>query len=77
MGQDEHCHDHVFGNRNFVAEDVTDRDTFRDRRGVQEVKTSRHGLQQAKARRGRESSPPDMTDYDLRLGERRGNMRRV
>src|SRR5438067_1543523 len=35
---------------------------------VVEVKTSRHRLQQAKARRGRESRPPDMTDYNLRLG---------
>src|SRR5437762_12393108 len=40
--------------RRLVAEDVADRDSFRDRRGVQEVKTSRHGLKQAKARRGRE-----------------------
>src|SRR5438874_971432 len=56
MGQDEHRHNDVFGDRRLVAEDVADCDPFRDRCGVEQVESSRNRLQQAKARCGGKSA---------------------
>jgi hypothetical protein len=67
MGQDEHGHDHVFGDRRVVTEHVANRDAFWHRLGVEEIEPGRHGLQQANARRGRKRTPPDMPDDDLRF----------
>ena len=71
MGQHEHCHDDVFRDRRFVAEHVANRDTFRDRFSIEEIEPGRHGLKQAKARRGRERRSPDMPDDDFRFREQR------
>jgi hypothetical protein len=77
MGQNKHRHDDVFGNRWLVAEHVANRDALGDCLGVEEVESGRHGLQQAKARRGRERGPPDMPDDDLRFREQRRKVFRI
>ena len=77
MGQGEHRHDDVFGDRRLMTEHVANGDPFRHRFGVEEVEPGRYRLQQAKARRGREPRPPDMTDHDLRIGQQRGKLRRI
>jgi hypothetical protein len=77
VGENEHCHDDLFGDRPLVAEHVANRDAFRDRLSVEEVEPGRHGLQQAQARRGRERGSPDMRDDDLRFRRQRGKMFRI
>ena len=77
MGEGEHRHDDVFGDRRFVAEHVANGDAFRHRFGVEKVEPGRHRLQQAKARRGREARAPDMADHNLRIRQQRGKLRRV
>ena len=57
-----------------MTEYVANRHAFRDRFGIEEVEPGRHRLQQAKARRGRERTPPDMPDNNFRFREQRGKM---
>jgi hypothetical protein len=54
MGQNEHSHDDVFGDGRVVTEHIANRHPLWHRLGVEEIEPGCHGLQQAKARRGRE-----------------------
>jgi hypothetical protein len=67
MGQNEHGHDDVFGNRRFMAKHVANCHSLRHCAGVEEIESGRHRLQQAQARRGRKPGAPDMADNDFRL----------
>src|SRR5262249_6884044 len=69
MRQDEHRHDDVFGYCRLVSEDVADRDPLRQRAGIDQVKSCRGRLEQAEPWRRREAGAPDMTNYDLGVGQ--------
>jgi hypothetical protein len=63
--------------RRFVAEDVADRDSLRNRAGVEEVETGSHRLKQAKTRRWWKARTPDVADHNLGAREQRSKLRRI
>src|SRR5260370_41722297 len=77
MGKDEQRHDDVFGHCRLMAEHVANGGALWPRGGIEEVQRGGYRLQQAKARRGREPRPANMTNDDLRTRQQRGKMRRI
>jgi hypothetical protein len=71
VGQHQRRHQHVFGNRLLVADDIADRDVARQRRQIDQIDPGSRRLQQLKTRRLGKILFPDMADNDLRLGQRR------
>src|SRR5260370_40429767 len=77
MGKDEQRHDEVCGYCRLMAEHVGNGDALWHRGGIEEIEPGGYRLQQARARRGREPRPPNMTNDDLRTRQQRGKMRRI
>src|SRR5258708_24253864 len=77
MGQEEDRDDDVFGHRRLMAEHVANGDALWYRGGIEEIEPGGYRLQQAKARRGRDPRPPNMTNNDLRTRQQRGKMGRI
>jgi hypothetical protein len=77
MGQSQHRHDDVFGDRRLMAEHVANRDALRHRFGIEKVQPRRDRLQQAKTRCRRKRGPPDMPDHNLRFRQQRRKLSRI